>query len=544
MKKLFILLLISSSCIAQETEADYFGKIFPAKVLYFSSPQVQEVQMRFENPLYFSDRNAEFLIDNKKINCALIEAFTADVSKWTRKLDPSPNWGGSVADALAGKSEHITMARLGTQGAIESYAVYYKGIGGGTIETPYMRKLNGKVIKGTLSEAENFIREWVADSPEISRELRQADSLVASNQAKIATLKKNDSLAKVQNEKDAKRKGLAGWAKNADDEKKLKDAIALVGHSRVQWGIIIINYNVWYNQKNPGKIKYYFEDPQTRYPSQLESHIERENRINAKSVAELEKEAAQKKLAELYANRSTSVSAEYASAKNNEPVKKETFAAKLDRIKADGNKVGVLFVLNSVQSPPQTPPNQMGTSSLANSMSTDYFIEGDYMDETLSAIGEQFTSEINKALGRNDIELINLEAIPYKNAKVMGMSTRVNNFWASKYKLIFIVTISPLIKASVNESAQKNKHSAFLNLVSSLMVKEYIGNPESTDSDIVAQMPNYGSFSTSSISQNEAFTTIETVYKQIVEKQSTSIIDKARTEREQDLKKLIEKKLK
>ena len=126
----------------------------------------------------------------------------------------------------------------------------------------------------------------------------------------------------------------------------------------------------------------------------------------------------------------------------------------------------------------------------------------------------------------------------------MGMNTRVDNFWATKYKIVFIITISPLIKASVNESAQKNKHSAFLNLVSSLIFKEYIGNPESTDSDIVAQMPNYGSFSTSSISQNEAFTTIETVYKQIADKQSTSIIDKARQEREQDLKKLIEKKLK
>src|SRR5690606_21781266 len=280
------------------------GKILPAKVIYFSSPRVQEVQMRYETNKVFSDRNSEFLINNKNVKSDLIEAFTADRWTWTRKFNPNPTVGAVVVDALAGKDENLTMARVDMQGAIESYVIFQKGIGSGTIETPYMRKLNGTAHNVTFFGAEHLFREWISDAPEIKRELEQADSIVAMNRLKIIELKRNDSIHRAAKLQESKRKGLVGVLQNADDEKKLKAEIAKVGHTNVQWSIIVNNYNVWYDKKYPGKIKYYFEDPPVRMPSQYETHLERETRINNKNVAQLEKEASQKRYEELYANRS------------------------------------------------------------------------------------------------------------------------------------------------------------------------------------------------------------------------------------------------
>lgn len=551
----FFLIVLSSSCFAQFDNQELVGKILPAKIIYREGPP-KNVTMRYESPDVFCNPYAKFLvydpqtewiIKDSTTESILIEAFSFKQDAiWAKRVDPKypakyVNMHSRQPDF--DESNHITHARLLVQGAINSYAFTHKKLIGYDYFV-YTRKLNEQPVEGEISSLETQIRKWVSDSPEIMRELFQADSMTASNRTRVKEIRKEDSLARAEANKDGKRKGLGGMIDKTKSDLALNQRIFDVGPTKTDMNLIVHNYNVWYDNSaaEKGKIKYCLIDPPVKRKSQLETELERRNKREVNKEENIPIKTEEKE--NLFSNRSTTVSAEMASVKDNIPIKKETFSAKLERIKSDGNKVGVLFVLNSVQSPTQTPSNQMGPSSMGNSMGAEFFIEGEFMDETLRAIGEQYTSEINTALGRTDIEFINLDQIPYKNAKVIGMTTQVDNFWATKYKVVFIVSIRPLIKASVNESAPKNKYSAFINLVSSLMVNEYIGNTESTDSDIIAQMPNFGSFSTSSISQNEAFTNIETVYKQIVEKQSTSMLDRAKTEREQDMKKLIEKKLK
>jgi len=546
MKKLFILFVIAyHPLLSQNDASEYIGRILPAKVMYFSSPLVHEVQMRYETNKVFSDRNSEFLINDKKVKSELIEAFTADRWTWTRKFNPNPTVGAAVVDALAGKDENLTMARVDMQGAIESYVIFQKGIGSGTIETPYMRKRDGKAHNVTFFEAEQLFREWVSDSPEIKRELQQADSIVASNRLKIAELKRNDSVHRIQKGLEPKRKGLVASLQDADEEQKLKNAIARVGHTNVQWSIIVNNYNVWYDKKYPGKVRYFFEDPPVRMPSQYESHLERQIRINTKSAAQLEKEAAQKRYEDLYANRSTSVSPENASAKNNVPIKKETFAAKLDRINADGNKVGVLFILNPVKSKPKPNPNSLSSNAMASSViSEPVYIEGEYFDMSLENLGRDFTEELKTALGRTDIDLINLKNVPYRNAKVLGMETRIDDWWASKYKLVFAYSVDPIIDAEHEGMSGKNKFEATLRFGSSLIVTEYIGGADSKEKDIITQMLNLGFFTSPKLSQEKNISDIKELYEKLTEKIGVPIAEKANTERSASVKKLVEKKLK
>ena len=236
-----------------------------------------------------------------------------------------------------------------------------------------------------------------------------------------------------------------------------------------------------------------------------------------------------------FAGRTSTVSPEMASAKDNQPVKKETFTAKMQRIKSDGNKIGVLMRVMPVTVPKPTSNSTTFGESLP--------IEGEYMDESLASAGPELVKELNEALGTTDIELIDLNKIPYRDVKVLGIQARVDDWWASKFKVVFICTIDPQIKA-IHDTFMKDKvkFKADLNFVCTMTVMEYIGAPTSNKQDIITNVINFGYF-TVSYSQDEDMTDIKQIYTKLLEKLNAPILEKMKTERVQGVKKLVEKKL-
>jgi hypothetical protein len=140
--------------------------------------------------------------------------------------------------------------------------------------------------------------------------------------------------------------------------------------------------------------------------------------------------------------------------------------------------------------------------------------------------------------------MIDISRIPYRDVKVLGVQTRVDDWWATKYKVVFAFTVDPRIKATHDSFGGEVKFNASINFISSLLVTEYIGNAASNKQDIITQVLNLGAFLSPAISQKEDIMDINVLYSKLIEKLGTSVYERARTERADGIKKLVEKKLK
>lgn len=235
--------------------------------------------------------------------------------------------------------------------------------------------------------------------------------------------------------------------------------------------------------------------------------------------------------------RSTTVAPEIASVKDNIPVKKETFGAKMSRIKADGNSIGVVLQLEPVHVP-------SASSMITLSYRQPVDIPGEYMDESLRASGAEFVQELNQALGTTDIELIDITKIPYREVSVLGIPGRLDNWWATKYKLVFIFKVNPQLEPVRDNLDGKVKFSAVLNLINALIVAEYIGGPASKDQDILTQVNNLGTFRSPPFEQPDDILDVKIVYEKTIEMLKMPVLEKMRMTRADGVKKLVEKKLK
>ncbi len=354
-----------------------------------------------------------------------------------------------------------------------------------------------------------IVKKWISDSPESLEDLRLAEEEAKAVKSSMSTA------SKTQPAQPAKKGLMGALEKAAAKDTEIKREAA----SNVDYNRIINNYNLGYEQRNPGKIKYYFAPAMSwvQLPTRPKTIEERK----AESKAKLDN---------TFANRSMTVTPEIASAKSNEPVKKETFAAKMQRIKSDGNKIGVLIKVAPVSVP---EPN---TASI---LSQDVKVEGEYMDDSYYSLGSEFVKELNESLGTTDIELIDINKIPYREAKVLGNQVRLDDWWATKYKIVFSYSLDPRIRVTMEGS----KYSVALNMVSSLLVTEYIGDAASTRQDIITQILNFGSFLVPSYTQDEEVTDIKEAYEKSIEKLGTPILEKVNAERSDGVKKLVEKRL-
>src|SRR5688572_966675 len=191
MKKITLLLVLcSSTLMAQQFKKDLVGKYLPAKIMYVTG-QVEDVYMRYQPPQFFRNPRNTFYISSTQSEADAvkhtgdIEAFMIDNVIWA--LRPSP---------VAEPSNSPNFVVLIEQGAIEKYQFMTstlkseKDFNGFNPTGTITRKIG---MKGKMASemSDTQLREWISDSPEIMLELKQADSL--------AVVGKEQAEAKAQN---------------------------------------------------------------------------------------------------------------------------------------------------------------------------------------------------------------------------------------------------------------------------------------------------------------------------------------------------------
>ncbi len=527
---LFLCLVCSSAAIGQQYSGIVdLGKMKPGKMI-FGEGTTSDVDIQYQMPELFKNPQNKFTISMlggaPYVHSGGIEAFTVDGNIWILRNVPVKTEGYA-----AGAQQFVILTR---QGAIEQYSYVFYGKPSDEPNMAYtdlfknrLRIINRKVstnefVEGALSDEQ--IKAWIADSPEAMEDLKKAEEQAA--EAK----KMHDTKNTESSTKQAAPKGKLSLLDRLENASVKDSEQKQVAALKIDLYRILNNYNAYYEEQNRGKIKYYFASAPS--PTSLPA-LTKPVKTREEMVAENEarKDA-------MFAGRSATPSPEFASAKDNVPEKKETFAAKMSRIKSDGNKIGVLLVLKPVM----VPKTEAAGGTMMNQAlpSNAIAIEGEYLDETLRASGAEFVAELNAALGTSAIELIDIKDVPYRDTKL----GRIDDWWSSKFKVVFIYTVDPRLNPTHEEIGGKNKFMVTLNMVTSLLVMEYIGGPGSTKQKIEAQVLNMGSFVTPSYAQDEDMTNVEEIYRKTLEKLGTPIMEKMKTERADAVTKLVEKKLK
>ena len=304
----------------------------------------------------------------------------------------------------------------------------------------------------------------------------------------------------------------------AQEKEKLKNNAG--GASNIDISRILNNYSVGYEQRNPNKLKLYFA------PSFSWIALP----TKAKSAEELKAEK-QAKTDAAWSGRSTTIAPEIASAKDNMPVKKETFSGKLGRIKSDGNKVGVwVNVL-----PARSVKNEAG--GLINYVN----LEGEYLDETLRQAGQHLVDELNATYNTTDFELIDINKIPYKEVKVMGQQVRVDDWRSTKYKVVFKYTIDPRLEGENKEVSGQTKFVSSINFLQMLIVTEYIGPTSGSKQDILTQILNFGAYRSPYHSQDDQIKEAKEMYEKVISKVEGSVLDQLKAKRTDEFGKMVKR---
>lgn len=485
MKKIIASAVICFSIQLTNAQESYFNtgnfqKDVPGLVLT-KSGELKEVSITYDHPDFIKSSSYPLKTSQGEIHKSTLEAFYIDGKTWVfRETAIGPFW--------------VVLER---QGAIEVYT---------TVQSDSKGKLQSSSGNTILIVTGGAVEKG-------SNRILQSEMMF--------TYKKR-------------------FTEMVKDHQELAAKIGTKGYGALQYLNAVDEYNDWYENNHPGTIKYLPANFVVRIPGISVASKSFTGLADMKEQLKTDKETLNaertKKLDDLFGNRTSTVSAELASAKDNVPVKKETFAAKLDRIKADGNKVGVILYLQPARvNPPEASGDVIGANLI------DFVkVTGEYMDESLKASANEFVEELNQALNVSNFELIDINTIPYRETKF----GRLDDWWASKYKVVFAYSLDPRIRASNEETGGKTKFTASLNMIQSLVVREYIGGPGASKQDIITQVLNMGSFVTPTYAQDDQMTDVKAIYDKTLEKLAVPILSKIREERADGVKKLVEKKLK
>lgn len=501
------------------------GKFLPAKVM-FSDGVIYDVLMKYQQPEFFKNTQNKFIISKGSESEAYeqtggIEAFTINGEIWAQRSIPAAMAYRSNAQKNVSKDARAQVfVILKQQGVIEQFEYVVNGeqnnkpnqqfvIVGARTKLVTRNTLKNEFIEGEVSIEK--LREWISDSPESVEDLKLAEASAASTKATLNSGNSGTSAAQPA------KKGLIGaLEKQAAKDNAAKEQAATV----VDVGRIINNYNVTYESRNPGKIKYYFAPAMywTALPAKPKSAEELKSENEAKTNA-------------IWAGRPNKVAPELASSKDNVPVKKETFSGKLSRIKGDGNKVGVwINVL-----PARSVQNETG--GMINYVS----LEGDFLDETLRQAGQQLVDELNAAYNSKDFELIDINKIPYKDVKVMGQQVRVDDWWSTKYKVVFKYTIDPRLEGENKEVSGKMQLVSSINYLQMLIVTEYNGPSASNKQDNLVQITNFGGYRSPYYTQDEQIKESKEMYEKVISKVEGSVLDQLKAKRTAEMGKLVKR---
>jgi len=140
-----------------------------------------------------------------------------------------------------------------------------------------------------------------------------------------------------------------------------------------------------------------------------------------------------------YGGRVATVSAALASAKPEVKVKKQKFKARIDRVKADGNKVAVVVLCSNIGVNPQ--------SHTIFSNQKKQFVRGTYKPiEGINELGLKTVQDFNKGFDTDVFELVDIKDIPVKDN---GKGGKMDDWWVTKYKVIITLKYTPYYIAYV-----------------------------------------------------------------------------------------------
>ncbi len=247
-----------------------------------------------------------------------------------------------------------------------------------------------------------------------------------------------------------------------------------------------------------------------------------------------------------FEGRPTEASSDVAQAKENVPVKKESFKDKLARISADGNKVGVLSTAGSVYVKEYKKP-QGSTTQLDTKV--DAGVKGELAGvQGLEEFGPWLVSQLNDKFGTDVFELVDINKIPYKEVKVFSSMQKVDDWWSTKYKMVATYNIDCYYEAYTEGEVTSDARSFIgsFSVDTRLYILEYfIGKKGGTQKYIVngRQMGSYNSEKYKGKEDTEVGS-IEELAELVAKKSDSEIVEMLNAERESHLQKALGKLLK
>lgn len=225
-----------------------------------------------------------------------------------------------------------------------------------------------------------------------------------------------------------------------------------------------VAYNKWYEEQHPGKVDYIFGSDYGL--ADFEAKYKKTETVKNEGPSEYEKEvmedidqAHRAEPIDWYKGRPSEADASVASAKPEVPVKKESFVDRLNRIKTEGNKVGVLVRCGNLIINPKDFAEGITKAN----------VKGSYepLTET-EKLGKKVVDELAKGFGIDVFELVDYSKIPVKG----GSAGIMDDWWSTKYKMIFIYDLYPYYNAyyKTNTSSGEREYKAQMCVDSELIV--------------------------------------------------------------------------
>jgi hypothetical protein len=148
-----------------------------------------------------------------------------------------------------------------------------------------------------------------------------------------------------------------------------------------------------------------------------------------------------------FKGRTTTVSDAVASVKPEVKVKKEKFLARINRIKADGNKVGVIVRCSNIGVNPKF-------HTFFSNQKTQ-LVRGAYKPiKGIETIATKTVEELNKGFNTDVFEVIDIKEIPFKED---GNGKKIDDWWKTKYKVIIFYYYNPYYTAYVQTGPESTK---------------------------------------------------------------------------------------
>jgi len=229
-----------------------------------------------------------------------------------------------------------------------------------------------------------------------------------------------------------------------------------------------------------------------------------------------------------FEGRPTTPGSDVESFKENLPVKKETFVAKLDRFKKEGFKVAVVLSSSEYTTKLQPP-------SSTTSMTTQLTLKGTLPSIEAGNLLESFTAKMNETFGTDIFEAVDKTKIPYKESK-WG---KVDDWEVTKYRMVATLLISPVYDYNITSS----KYSGELQVSLSAPIVEYVNEKKGIKMKYPVRGGSLGFYKSAKYESdnNPNIENIEELQALVNPPSGDELVSKIKEEYEANIEKYIEK---